>query len=376
MPIDNYMNTKETDQIFREFDALPPARRHYPTLQEIAGYPHYENVCSNILAFFFNTTEVHGCGDMFLKSLIRVSGSKIPDGFSNAVQVRREVSTFSNKRLDILIVSDRFLIGIENKIFHLLNNDLEEYAGLLNAEAEKLQVQPVCITGIVLSLHRIQEPGARQKMHDSGFINITYSEFFADLKQNLGQYLPHIHTSYLIHLREFIQTIENLIQPLDMNNPQIQFFKKYETQLLELTRQYREEFDRLSGVLVPKLREAVKDLSEDRFQMRVWEKAWLYYYFQTANGEQICVEAEIKFSGWYLMISVRNRNYSICGEARQENLLKALVLPENLSPARVEYRDQKPLLAVCALEKPIESLAGQLVDLLDGVRKHAESVTA
>lgn len=368
------MDTKETDQIFREFDALPPARRHHPTIQEIAGYPHYENVCSNILAFFFDTHQVHGCRDLFLKSLLRAAGVKPTVSVGSFARVQREVATSTNKRLDILISSDRFLVGIENKIFHFLNNDLEEYASLLNTEVEKLQARPVCICGIVLSLHRLQDPAARQKMRDSGFVNVTYSDFFAELKCNLGNYLPLIHTSYLIHLREFIQTIENLIQPLDMNDPQIQFFEKYETKFLELSKRYREEFGKLSGELIPKLREAVKSLSEDRFQMRIWEKAWLYQYFQADHGEQICIEAEIKFTGWYLMVSVRKGNYSICEEARQEKLLKALALPESLAPVRAEYRDQKPLLAVYSLGKPIESVAEQLVVLMDAVSKHTEVI--
>ena len=35
---------------------------------DITGYPHYENVASNILKFFFDTNEVHGYRDLWLRS--------------------------------------------------------------------------------------------------------------------------------------------------------------------------------------------------------------------------------------------------------------------------------------------------------------------
>ena len=37
-----------------EFRKLPPGITRSPTFMEVAGYPHYENVCSNILAFFLD----------------------------------------------------------------------------------------------------------------------------------------------------------------------------------------------------------------------------------------------------------------------------------------------------------------------------------
>lgn len=40
------------------------------TFMEIAGYPHYENACSNFLAFFFDPEGPHGLGNLFLHSLM------------------------------------------------------------------------------------------------------------------------------------------------------------------------------------------------------------------------------------------------------------------------------------------------------------------
>jgi hypothetical protein len=54
------------EALFNEFRTLPPAVRRSPTFMEVAGYPHYENVCSNILAFYFDPSNPHGFGNLLL----------------------------------------------------------------------------------------------------------------------------------------------------------------------------------------------------------------------------------------------------------------------------------------------------------------------
>ena len=42
-----------------------PARRK--TFMDISGYPHYENVVSNILSFYFDDSEEHGMKDLWFR---------------------------------------------------------------------------------------------------------------------------------------------------------------------------------------------------------------------------------------------------------------------------------------------------------------------
>ena len=53
------------EKLLEKFADLPKVESAPPTFMEIAGYPHYENVCSNILAFFFDTEEQHEYKDFF-----------------------------------------------------------------------------------------------------------------------------------------------------------------------------------------------------------------------------------------------------------------------------------------------------------------------
>jgi len=50
-----------------------------PTIFQISWYPHYENVASNILQFFFSPDEVHGVKELFLSSLFNLLGEYLTD---------------------------------------------------------------------------------------------------------------------------------------------------------------------------------------------------------------------------------------------------------------------------------------------------------
>ena len=49
-----------------------------PTLMEIAGFPRWENVYSNILAFLLDSEQVHGFGHLFIRSIMAIYGSRLP----------------------------------------------------------------------------------------------------------------------------------------------------------------------------------------------------------------------------------------------------------------------------------------------------------
>jgi hypothetical protein len=110
---------------------------------EIAGYPHYENVCSNILAFYLDPEEVHGLGTLVLDALARVGSIAAADeGVGGNVSVEREVITDNGNRIDILIETDAHAILIENKIYASVENPLKDYAAYL--DVDKVFCSPAC----------------------------------------------------------------------------------------------------------------------------------------------------------------------------------------------------------------------------------------
>ena len=181
---------------------LALAKQSPPTLIEITGYQTKENLYSNILAFFLQTDAAHGMGDLVVSSLLEAVDIETDD--VNVSKVKKEYTTDQGKRIDLLIETSRYIIGIENKINAGAYNDFEEYSKTINTLAKKDsgssdERKPVCI---LLSLFE-------QEKHED-FIPITYKEFFEKIEKNLGKYTTDAHPEYLQFLLHFIKTIRNL----------------------------------------------------------------------------------------------------------------------------------------------------------------------
>ena len=156
--------------LIQDFESLPHISKS-ENIFNITGYPHYENVSSNILAFYLNPNNEHGLGNLFFSSLmILITGKESSD---NNFQVNREVSTINKGRIDIVIETDNQVIGIENKIFHHLNNDLKDYSDSIDSWAgDRDRVK------IILSLKKEEE--------SNGFVSITYDEYYILEKSSLN----------------------------------------------------------------------------------------------------------------------------------------------------------------------------------------------
>ena len=51
----------------------------------VSGYPHYENVVSNILSFFFDPEKEHDFGDLWIKSLFECYNEKTNKNYGNTL---------------------------------------------------------------------------------------------------------------------------------------------------------------------------------------------------------------------------------------------------------------------------------------------------
>ena len=199
--------------------ALAKQKQYPPTLIEITGYQTKENFYNNILAFFLQTDAAHGMGDLVVSSLLEAVDIETDD--VNVSNVVREYTTDKRKRIDLLIETRRYIIGIENKIYAWAYNDFEEYSKTINTLAKKDsgssdERKPVCI---LLSLFK-------QEKHED-FIPITYKEFFEKIEKNLGKYTTDAHPEYLQFLLHFIKTIRNLTMKNELEQEMKKEMKKF-----------------------------------------------------------------------------------------------------------------------------------------------------
>lgn len=183
------------------------------TLFEIAGFPSRETVFSNVLKFFFDSRERHGFNTKVIKAFLK---DIIPDAKETdleTINIRREALTDKKNRIDLVIETKSFLIGIENKVYHSLNNDLDDYADYLKKDSSK---QPVMV---VLNLNEDNYESDKNK-----FLFVSYKKFIDNLS-SINE--PEQTNKYYLFLKDFIQNIKNHF-PAIMNEEQIKFLADHE----------------------------------------------------------------------------------------------------------------------------------------------------
>lgn len=204
-------------QAFLDYNAIPKIKKRPKTFLGIAKQPHYENVMSNIYAFYFNVNEVHGMSDLFINSLLeiilesKIGQEKTVNEISDFT-VETEVYTAKNGRIDILLSNENHAIIIENKVYHTLNNDLQDYFKSTKVNENKVENK----IGIVLSLNRMNP-------NHECFINITHVDLLKRVIANLGNYIMDAKEKYVVFLKDFYQNSINL-SISEMDSKELKFY--------------------------------------------------------------------------------------------------------------------------------------------------------
>ena len=270
---------------------------------EIAGFPHYENVCSNILKYFIDPQKEHGLTNLVLNSVLECINENIElSSECESVSVMREVVTKNSKRLDLLVISNNYVIGIENKIYHILNNDLSEYRETIQSYCNN-QKKPICV---VLSLRRLNNASDIELMNRNGFINITHAEIFRKVRSKSGHYFNVSNSTYYSYLNDFMTTIENLTakpkEEVMLNN----YFKQNYTTIEDLVSKY-EDYKNSIKRQISILEEAVsKDIcapAADR-QWRYKDNCLVHDY--SIGEAKIAIDAYVNVSGWVIWLFARD----------------------------------------------------------------------
>jgi len=212
--IDKLQNLDWLKEITDKFSKITRGRKN---LIEIAGYPSWENVNSNILAFYFDPLEEHGFKTLFLDGLLEIISENLGSGFDrslfeyDSISISREYTTNKGNRIDILIASDSvsndntpdWAIIIENKIYAELYNDLVDYWESANAK-NKVGVV-LCISENDVLVNKISE------LYNNGiyYCVITHEEFINVVQQNLAQHYIDSDDRHLLFLKEYIANIKS-----------------------------------------------------------------------------------------------------------------------------------------------------------------------
>src|SRR6266498_4604070 len=114
-------------------------------------------------------------GGLVLNSLLEAAAftEKLSSVGPHSVEIKREERTDSNKSIDLVIVGETFVVGIENKIYAEAYNPFEDYSRRLEDIAKEKGIPLQKVFKILLSMRPEREIG--------GFIPLTYDKFFSVL---------------------------------------------------------------------------------------------------------------------------------------------------------------------------------------------------
>ena len=197
------------------------------TFMEVAGYPHFENVCSNILAFYLNPNEEHKLNDLVVSALLKVVSQKNGAMYENIdvsyFNVHREFATINGNRIDIVMQNEDMVIGIENKIDATVYNNLYDYSETL----DKLGKNSI---KILLSLN-----DEKQATIHNDFINITYGEFFEQIRADLRN-SDYIKNKWHIYLIDFMNNLMGFEVEKNMEQEINNWINNHITEIEEFTK--------------------------------------------------------------------------------------------------------------------------------------------
>lgn len=233
---------KELHEWLKGLNAIPVKPEWKRTFMDITGITRLENRWSDIYCYFFNQEENHGLKDLFIRSLEQVVAG-IPEKWMGSFSISREWEVdepnpdpkSKSKRIDLLIQDEgqHRAIIIENKVNHVLNNDLELYYKAVEKEGY------ADIKGIVLSLHKLQVPKPQRDKYK--YKCITHKQLLDKVKNNLPAYFNDADPQSLLLLQDFIQNAINMTN--EMDEKEIKFFLENYTKVSQIHRIYQSVTD-------------------------------------------------------------------------------------------------------------------------------------
>ena len=201
------MNIIQLKQLIEHIKGLPTPETPEQTIFGIGSRGYYENPTSDVLAFFCDSEGEHGLGSLMMDALfdaLIVSNPESVDfdfsDFSIITEPEREVFTEDNKYIDILLEGNDWVMVIENKVFHKLNNPFESYQQHIYSEEQYQRKHPIFV---VLS------PKGNAP---TGWLGLSYPIFLESIREKLARaFITQPLNKWLVLLREFILHLEGIM---------------------------------------------------------------------------------------------------------------------------------------------------------------------
>lgn len=163
------------------------------TILNIGGRGYYENPMSDILSFFIDTSASHNFGSLVLESLLLLAGRRDLDPTLEDKPIREAVG-----RIDIVLRGRDWVMALENKVRHGLNNPFEYYEECISNKFRNIPINNRLLC--ILSPY---------KSEINGWVWISTRELLRSLREKSGQLArTNNDQKWPILFREFLITLE------------------------------------------------------------------------------------------------------------------------------------------------------------------------
>jgi len=228
---------------FLQSNEIPSVKQQPKTFLEIARQPHYENVISNIYAFYFDPHEEHGLGHLFINSFIECIKEQLQekkpfmDDFQEFI-IETEYGTEDKGRIDLFLYNDTQAIIVENKIYHHLANDLDDYWKTANTNKRNNNM-----VGVLLTLQK-----HNGGLH-SNFVNVLHLDFLQKVLANIGNHLMEASDKYITFLKDLYQNIQNMSTKL-LSDTDFSFYVDNQEKILDAVNFNNQAKDHIKNQIV------------------------------------------------------------------------------------------------------------------------------
>jgi len=277
---------------------------------QIAEFPHWENVSSNILSFllkfplvlriFLDCVQWTDTGASVIN--YDISNDKIND-------IIREKNTKENNRIDIVVKTNKYIVGIENKIEAPPKNPFRDYKSELD-EMAKGTGKKVFL--ILLSKNKQDE-------EVDGYI--LYKSFSAKLKENYSELLNNLGHRYFFLLTEYVFNIDNNFSKGEesMNKDFIEIAKRDGN--IAKIEQIMREGEHLRKFLEAKAKTIIDDILEkrgnsefksyvyDKNYKELWAIAKFQYDISSTEKYNFVIDVLVKISGFKISIFDEHKEF-------------------------------------------------------------------
>jgi len=267
------------------------------TVFSIGGRGHYENPISDVLAFFLDPNEEHKFDTLVLSSFLKALKKDLGNIEKNSIElIEREVVTRSGNRIDLVIVSENWVMIIENKIYHTLLNPLDDYESYVAYKyPDKKRILAI------LSVSELSNTPLK-------WDNILYQDLISEIKKQAGPYLFNSNNAkWSFFLKDFILNLEEVIGENKVDKEMMDFVQKNYSKIIELLEVKDNYIASLKKVFIPLVNEASANGVLDK--VHNWSKRVAIRFYQPDTwGEQtnlvLVVQPEGDFKIYYYVYGI------------------------------------------------------------------------